>query len=143
MPASGASDVPQPAGSPGPVTALGQVAIPVRDRARALAFYRDALGLPLLFEAPPGLAFLMCGPVRVMLAEPEPGAAFVPGGLLYFTVTDLAGAVRGLEGRGVEVLHPPRLVAPMADHDLWMAFVRDPDGHAVGLMQEVRPPAPR
>ena len=31
---------------------------------------------------------------------------------------------------------PPHLVAPMPDHDLWMAFIRDPDGHLIGLMME-------
>jgi hypothetical protein len=25
----------------------------------------------------------------------------------------------------------------MPDHDLWMAFIRDPDGHLIGLMMEV------
>ena len=47
---------------------IGQLAIPVADLDRALAFYRDVLGLRFLFQAPPGLAFLDCG---------ERGATFV------------------------------------------------------------------
>jgi len=31
----------------------------------------------------------------------------------------------------------------MLDHDLWMAFFRDPDRNLLGLMSEVTPPAPR
>ena len=33
---------------------IGQIAITVRDLPRAVAFYRDVLGMTLLFEAPPG-----------------------------------------------------------------------------------------
>jgi methylmalonyl-CoA/ethylmalonyl-CoA epimerase len=28
------------------------------------------------------------------------------------------------------------LIAKMDDHDLWMAFFTDPDGHTLALMQE-------
>ena len=30
----------------------------------------------------------------------------------------------------------PHRLAEMPDHDLWMTFVRDPDGHLIGLMME-------
>ena len=39
---------------------IGQIAYTVSDVPRAVAFYRDAVGLTLLFEAPPGLAFFDC-----------------------------------------------------------------------------------
>jgi hypothetical protein len=32
--------------------------------------------------------------------------------------------------------HPPHRIAPMDDHDLWMAFFKDPDGHTLAVMQE-------
>ena len=51
---------------PTPIQSIGQIAINTRDVQRAVAFYRDALGLDYLFEAGP-LAFFMCGDVRVML----------------------------------------------------------------------------
>lgn len=38
---------------------IGQIAITVQDLDRAVAFYRDTLGLTFLFQAPPGLAFSM------------------------------------------------------------------------------------
>ncbi|MCC6928449.1 MAG: VOC family protein [Gemmatimonadaceae bacterium] len=121
------------------ITRLGQVAIPATELARAVAFYRDVLGLRLLFEAPPKLAFFDCGGVRLMISEPEGGEAFHPGAILYYVVDDLEGAHETLVERGVQFLHGPQLVARMPDHELWMAFLRDSEGNTVGLMSEVRP----
>ena len=44
--------------------------------------------------------------------------------------------VRRLEKRGVVFQSKPHLIAKMDDHDLWMAFFADPDGHTLALMQE-------
>ena len=119
------------------VTALGQVAIPVSDVARSLAWYRDVLGLAFLFEAPPGLAFLRGGEVRVMLARPEDGRAPTVGGtVLYWRVADLEAAHAHAVAQGARSAHAPHRVAVMPDHELWMAFLHDPDGHLVGLMAE-------
>jgi catechol 2,3-dioxygenase-like lactoylglutathione lyase family enzyme len=57
------------------LSTIGQVAMPVRDLARAVAFYRDRLGIEFLFQAPPGLAFFKCGSVR-LLVEVPPEKAF-------------------------------------------------------------------
>ena len=38
---------------------IGQIAIPVSNLDRAVAFYRDVLGMRFLFQAPPELAFLI------------------------------------------------------------------------------------
>ena len=51
---------------------LGQIAINVEDLERAVAFYRDTLQVPFLFEFP-GLAFFDCAGVRLMLSKPEGG----------------------------------------------------------------------
>jgi len=50
--------------------AIGQIAMAVKEVDRAVAFYRDALGLRLLFQAPPGLAFFDCAGTRLMLEVP-------------------------------------------------------------------------
>jgi methylmalonyl-CoA/ethylmalonyl-CoA epimerase len=55
---------------------------------------------------------------------------------IYFSCPDIAFAVRELEQRGVTFQGKPHLIAPMEDHDLWMAFFEDPDGHTLALMQE-------
>ena len=50
---------------------IHQVSIRATDTARAVAFYRDTLGLKLLFQAPPQLAFFDCAGVRLMLRSEE------------------------------------------------------------------------
>jgi methylmalonyl-CoA/ethylmalonyl-CoA epimerase len=49
---------------------IGQIAVPVSDIDRAIAFYRDVLGMRFLFKAPPGLGFFDCSGVRLLLDEP-------------------------------------------------------------------------
>ena len=123
---------------PLPPARIGQVAVPVLDLERAVVFYRDILRLPLLFRAPPGLAFFDCGGVRLMLSRPEGDGTPAGAGLLYYVVADLPAAHRTLIDRGVEFLDPPHLVATLPDHDLWMAFCRDIEGNTLALMSEVR-----
>jgi methylmalonyl-CoA/ethylmalonyl-CoA epimerase len=120
---------------------VGQIAVLVHDVERATAFYRDVLGLRFLFSAPPGLAFFDCGGVRLMLGKPEGES----GGTstLYYVVPDIGAAYDALRTRGATFIDAPHLIAPMPDHDLWMCFLRDSEGNVVGLMSEVRPPAPR
>ena len=117
-------------------TALGQVALTVSDVPRSIAFYRDAVGLRFLFSAGPTLAFLDLGGVRLMLSGPEAG--FVPGSstVLYIKVPDIFTTFADMRARGVSFVDEPHLIAPMPDHDLWMCFFRDPDGHTLALMCE-------
>jgi methylmalonyl-CoA/ethylmalonyl-CoA epimerase len=114
---------------------LGQVAILVQDLSRAVAFYRDVLGLRFLFDAPPGLAFFDCGGVRLMLSRPEGESG--GSSMLYYAVADLPATMTRLRAAGVDVLHDAQRIAQMPDHDLWMAFIRDSEGNALGLMSEV------
>lgn len=111
---------------------VGQLSVAVQDLERATAFYRDTLGLPFLFAAP-GMAFFDGGGPRLMLATPE-GEDSGGTSILYFQVDDIRAAYRTLEEKGVRVVHAPRLVAPMADHDLWLAFFKDSEGNLMALM---------
>jgi methylmalonyl-CoA/ethylmalonyl-CoA epimerase len=119
---------------------IGQIAVPVADLERAIAFYADVLGLRLLFRAPPGLAFFDCGGVRLMLGRPEGAAGSGPGGVIYYVVPDLPAAYAALRARGVTFLDAPHLIARLPDHELWMAFCRDSEGNLLGLMSEVPVP---
>jgi len=119
---------------------LGQITITVQDLPKAVAFYRDVLGVPFLFEAPPNLAFFDCGGVRLMMAPPEqsgPVAGMRLNAVLYFAVDDIAQAARDLEARGVRFEQPPHRVAQLAHADLWLATFRDQDGNVLELMSEV------
>jgi methylmalonyl-CoA/ethylmalonyl-CoA epimerase len=112
---------------------IGQIALPVRDLDRAIAFYRDRLGLPFLFAYPP-LAFLMAGGVRLMLsAQAEPGAS---SSVIYFRVADVAAAHATLRANGVAFVNEPHIVHRAPDHDLWMAFFGDGEGNTLALMEE-------
>jgi methylmalonyl-CoA/ethylmalonyl-CoA epimerase len=122
-------------GFDGPL-AVGQLAIPVADLQRALGFYRDVLGLRFLFEAPPDLAFLDCGGVRIMLTRPQGNEPSPAAGVIYYRVGDLDAAYTTLRDRGAMFLDRPHRIARLPDHELWMTFLHDPDNHLVGLMAE-------
>jgi len=117
---------------------VGQIAIPVHDLERSIAFYRDILGMTFLFQAPPGLAFFDCGGVRILLDVPAGKQSDNPSSIIYYRVDDLPVAVAELKTRGVTFEQDPELVAQMPDHELWMAFLRDPDDNMLALMWEKR-----
>ena len=121
-----------------PILSIGQISIRTNDLPAAVGFYRDLLGLEFLFEAGPALAFFMCGDVRVMLTVPERAEFDHPSSTLYFRVDDLEAAYEELRSRGVPFDDAPHLIARMPDHELWMAFFRDPDRNLHGLMSEIR-----
>ena len=114
---------------------LGQIAITVADPEQAVAFYRDVLQIPFLFQFP-GLAFFDCGGVRLMLSKPQGVAS--GNSVLYFKVADIHAETQGLVSRGVKLEQEPHLVARLPDHELWMTFFRDPDGNLLALMSEIR-----
>ena len=118
------------------ITGIGQIAINCHDLKRATEFYRDKLGMRLLYEFP-GLAFFDCGGVRLMLAEPEKKEFDHPASIIYYRVSDIQQSARTLTDKGLTLEHEPRVIAKMPDHDLWMFFVRDSEGNLVGLMSEV------
>lgn len=118
------------------ITGIGQIAVPVHDLERAIAFYRDTLGLPLLFQVPK-MAFFDCGGVRLMLSLPEAAEFDHPASIIYYRVTDIVGAHEVLGERGVRFEAAPHMVADLGTHELWLAFFRDPDDNLLALMSEV------
>lgn len=117
---------------------IRQIAITVSDVSTALPFYRDVLGLTFLFSPSPNLAFLTAGNVRIMLSTPQGAGSVGHNSILYFKVTDIIGTHAAIIGRGARNERAPQFTAKMPDHELWVGFVRDPDGNLVGLMEEKR-----
>jgi methylmalonyl-CoA/ethylmalonyl-CoA epimerase len=115
---------------------IGQIAINVKDIGRAVQFYRDTLGMKFLFEVP-NLAFFDCGGVRLMLGVAEKPEFDHPGSILYYKVSDINASYEVLKKRGASFIDQPHLIAKLADHDLWMVFLKDPEGTTLGLMSEV------
>ena len=118
---------------------LGQIALTVGDLARAVAFYRDALGMKFLFEAPPRMAFFDCGGIRLLLGEVPTAAPSVgqSSSVLYYRVKDIHAAYEALVGRGVTFARKPHLVARLPDREVWLAEFHDPDRNALALLSEV------
>jgi methylmalonyl-CoA/ethylmalonyl-CoA epimerase len=117
---------------------IRQIAIVAKDTKRATAFYRDVLGLPFLFEAPPSLAFFDCGGVRLMITAPEGSEFDRAGSMLYFLVDDIHAAQTTLSARGAVFFEQPHMIAKMPDHDLWLTAFKDSEGNPMALMSEVR-----
>jgi predicted enzyme related to lactoylglutathione lyase len=121
----------------GGLSRIHQISMRAHDVDRAVRFYRDTLGVPFLFSAPPRLAFFDCGGVRLMLSTPEPDFDH-PGSVLYFAVDDIWHMHETLTARGVIFVTEPHKIATLADRDVWLADFRDTEGNVLALMSEPR-----
>ena len=119
------------------ITGVGQIQVNAKDLEASRAFYRDVLGLPLILEIP-GAVFFDAGNLRLMVAKAERPEFDHPASIIYYRVPDLDAAFQAVRAAGAAVAHEPQLIARMPDHELWMAFVRDPAENYIGLMAEVR-----
>jgi methylmalonyl-CoA/ethylmalonyl-CoA epimerase len=117
---------------------VGQILITAQDLSKGIAFYRDTLGLPFLFAAPPQMAFFMCGSVRLPVAVSPPGTTPQRGSAVYFSVADTHGVHAELKSKNVNVLAEPHVVHRTPASGLWLAEFTDPDGNQLALMSEVQ-----
>lgn len=116
---------------------IGQIFVNVKDLDRAIAFYRDTLGMTFLFKAPPNMAFFACGEVRIMMGIADRPEINHPASIIYYKVDDIERVYEVFNARGVEFIVKPHLVAPMPTYDLWLADFRDSEGNILALMSEV------
>jgi predicted enzyme related to lactoylglutathione lyase len=117
---------------------IGQIAMNARDFDRAVAFYRDTLGIPFLFTAPPKMAFFDCGGVRLLLGVAEDKEFDHPGSILYFAVDDIKQMHQTLSARGVTFRAEPHMVARLPDREVWIAFFKDTEDNLLALISEPR-----
>ena len=92
--------------------------------------------MSFLFSPSAELAFLSAGDVRIMLGTPQGSGKVGANSILYFKVPGLEQTHAQIVARGATDERAPQLAARMPDHELWLSFVRDPDGNLVGLMEE-------
>jgi len=71
-----------------------------------------------------------------MLTAPETPEFDHPASLIYYKVVNIQESTALLKSRGVVFAHDPHVVATFPNYDLWMAFLRDPEGNMLGLMCE-------
>ena len=115
---------------------IGQIHITVDDLARSVAFYRDTLGMTLLFEVPAqSMAFFDCGGVRLYLGQAE-SAGERSSPMIYYNVDRIDQACDTLRAGGTPLAEEPHVVHRTEAMELWMASVTDPDGNHVMLMEE-------
>ena len=112
---------------------LAQVALSTRDLPKAVAFYRDSLGLKLMFEVP-GMAFFDMAGTRLMI-----GAAHFTGPLqnntyLYFDAGDWHETEAALTKRGVKFDRDAEVVQRAEGKEHALRFFKDPDGNALAIM---------
>ncbi|HYU37751.1 MAG TPA: VOC family protein [Gemmatimonadales bacterium] len=123
-----------PTTQPFGLSSIGQIFVRARDLERAVRFYRDTLGMPFLFQAPPQMAFFQCGPTTVMVGVPESPEFDHPASTIYYLVPDIDAAHATLRGRAVDFISEPHLVHRAADYELWLADFRDSEGNVLALM---------
>ena len=111
-----------------------QILVPVDDLDRAIAFYRDTLGLPLLFTAPPQMSFFQCGTVRLLVGVPPADQPRQRVPAVYLQVPDIHAVYAELHGRGVMFGGAPHVVHRTDAEELWLAEFLDPDGNQLALM---------
>ena len=116
---------------------VAQLMIPVEDFEKGVAFYRDTLGLPFLFAAPPQMAFFNCGGVRLLVGVLPAGQKAQRGSAIYFQVPDIRAVFSDLKAKGVGFRAEPHAVHRSSTSELWLAEFTDPDGNQLALMSEV------
>jgi methylmalonyl-CoA/ethylmalonyl-CoA epimerase len=114
------------------IKGLAQVAVASRDPARLAAWYRDVVGLPVLFEAS-GMTFFSLGNGQRLMVGPEQGAEHGDR-ILYFEPEDFAAAEAALETAGVAFAGPAVPVQREPGRELALRSFADADGGAVALM---------
>ena len=117
------------------VNGLRQVAYVVADVPQAVAFFQQ-VGLPLLFQPAPHLAFMALGDIRLMLTLPQGAGVCGQNSVLYLQCRQIEQQYQRLLDFGIRGERPPQCVASMPDHDLWLAFFRDPEGNLLALLEE-------
>jgi catechol 2,3-dioxygenase-like lactoylglutathione lyase family enzyme len=112
---------------------LIQVGLTCRDLDRSRAFYRDTLGLPLLFEAENMLFFQLSG-LRLLIGTAGRPDQAIGGSIIYFDAPDVDEVAVNLESKGVRFTGPTQTLQRTPTGDLKLRTFYDPDGNAIGLM---------
>jgi len=114
---------------------VGQVSITVHNVDRAVKFYRDVLELPFVWQTT-GMAFFMCGDVRLMLSVPEGPEFDHHGSVIYYAVNDIQEAYDDLRSKGVEFTRPPHEIGKLGDVTVYMAFFHDSENNLLAIQAE-------
>lgn len=125
------------------ITGLGHAAFRIKDLQRSLDFYVGTLGLREAFrldrdgQPSPWIVYLHVAPNQFLELFPggegevKPRSQAAGYNHLCLVVDDLQATARHLTDRGIEITSGPK---QGMDHN-WQAWINDPDGNAIELMQ--------
>lgn len=116
---------------------IGQIGVPIKNVDNAIEFYKEVLGLTLLFSTE-SMAFFECNGQRLLLSLPEKEEFANSSSVIYFQVEDIKKTFEELLEKGVSFIDQPHVVAKMGNTETWMAFFKDTDGNTHALMCEVQ-----
>ncbi len=112
---------------------LAQVALSTRDVSKAVPFYRDVLGLKLMFEVS-GMAFFDAGGVRLMIGPAHHKGELQNNTFVYFDADDWHATEQALIARGLAFERPAEVVQRSEGKEHAIRFFKDPDGNALAIM---------
>ena len=112
---------------------LAQIALSTRDLPKAIAFYRDTLGLALMFEAS-GMAFFDAGGTRLMIGPAHHEGALQNNTYIYFDAGDWYETELALTTRGVKFERAAEVLQRAVGKEHALRFFKDPDGNALAIM---------
>ena len=115
------------------LTGICQVALASADPGALVAFYRDTLGFPVLFETN-GMTFFQSGATRLMIGAAQPGQQVGGDAILYFEPRDWSSTESALEAKGIAFLHPAQKLQQAPGRELMLRAFKDPEGHALAIM---------
>jgi len=115
------------------LSGICQIALASADPLKLVAFYRDTLGLPVLFEAS-GMTFFQSGATRLMIGAAQPGQTVGGDAVIYFEPHDWSAAEAKLEAAGIAFLHPAQPLQQAPGRELMLRAFKDPEGHTLALM---------
>lgn len=116
---------------------VGQIGVPVKDLARAIEFYKDKIGLSLLFNTD-SMAFFECNNMRLLLSLPEKEEYATSSSVIYFQVENIKKTYESLVSQGVTFSDEPHVVARMGQTETWMTFFKDTEENTHALMCEMQ-----
>ncbi|MCU7727054.1 VOC family protein [Actinoplanes sp. KI2] len=113
---------------------MRRIIVSVADRERALALYRDALGLAEKYSAGEIVALAVPGTEIEFLLHERPPTPGLAGVAVSFVVADVDAATAAAEKAGAAIVDAPA-DQPWGERQ---SVLTDPDGHVLCL---VAPPA--
>ena len=115
---------------------VGQIGVPVKNLNKAIPFYKDVLGLSLLFNTD-SMAFFECNGLRLLLSLPEKEEFAYSSSVIYFQVENINELYENLVTKEVVFIDKPHIVAKIGQVETWMTFFKDTEGNTLALMSEV------